>query len=138
MFWLSFVLLVLLGLLGIAGWLKQRQPSAGEPLGQLEAVGGWIGLFGLLWGLFLLIRALSWIGTMLRYAAGHWIVLVLTALIIIALSLVLAAPTLRALAGSNGFTSAVDRMAAKLAPHRAALGATCLVLAAWSLFNYLF
>lgn len=138
MFWVNFVILVLLGLLGIASWLRQRQPSAGQPLGQLEAVGGWLGLFGLVWGAYLLIRALSWIGTMLRFAPVHWIVLVATAVVILALSLILAAPTLRALAGSNGFTRGVDGVAAKLAPLRVGLGVACLVLAAWSLFNYLF
>jgi hypothetical protein len=138
MYWMSLILLILLGMLGIAGWLRSRQPNAGRALAPLEALSGWVGLIGVVWGLFLLIRALSYIGVLLRYAPLSWLLLLLTALVITALSLILVAPLLRQLIGRNGFTAAVDGIAAKLAPFRVGLGAACLALALWSILNYVF
>lgn len=135
MYWLSLILLILLGILGIAGWLRARQPSAGQALAPLEAVSGWIGLLGTVWGVFLIVRAISYINVMLRYAPGAWVRLVLTAAVILSLSLILLAPLLRQLLGRNGFTAGVDHIAAALAPHRVLLGAACLLLALWSLLS---
>ena len=36
----SLLLLIALGLLGIASWLRQRKPDASGPLAQLEGIGG--------------------------------------------------------------------------------------------------
>lgn len=138
MFWLTLILLILLGLLGIASWLKSRQPSAGDALSSLESVAGWIGLAGLIWSVILFVRALQLMDVMMRFAFVHWLVLLLSALVIFALSLILASPVLRQLLGANGFTDALSRMAAKFAPHRVVLGFICLGLAAWGLINYLF
>lgn len=138
MFWLTFVLLILLGLLGIASWLRSRQPDAGNALSSLESVAGWIGLIGLIWSIVLIVWAIQLMDVMLRYAFIHWLVLVITALVIYALSLILAAPVVRQLIGANGFTDGLNRMAVKFAPHRVVLGFICLGLAAWSLINYLF
>lgn len=138
MYWLSLILLILLGVLGIAGWLRSRQPSAGRALAPLEALSGWVGLLGLIWGVFVLVRAISYIGVMMRYAFGSWLLMVLTGLVITAISLILVAPLLRQLLGRNGFTAAIDGVAAKLGPHRVVLGAACLALALWSILNYVF
>lgn len=138
MFWFTFVLLVLLGLLGIASWLKRRQPGAGDALSSLESVAGWIGLVGLIWSIVLFVRALQLMDVLMRFAFFHWLMLLLSALVIFALSLILAAPVLRQLLGANGFTDALNRLAAKFAPHRVVLGFVCLGLAAWGLINYLF
>ena len=47
MWLLDLILLILLGVLGIASWLKGRQPKIAGQLGPLEGVAGWIGLVGL-------------------------------------------------------------------------------------------
>jgi hypothetical protein len=135
MFWLTLILLILLGLLGIASWLKSRQPEAGNALSSLESVAGWIGLIGLVWSIVLIIQAIRLMDVMLQFAFVHWLILVITALVIYALSLILAAPVLRQLIGANGFTDGLNRMAVKFAPHRIVLGFVCLGLAAWSLIN---
>jgi hypothetical protein len=56
MWLLDVVLLVLLGVLGIASWLKSNQPKVAGQLGPIEGVAGWIGLIGLIWGIVLLLR----------------------------------------------------------------------------------
>lgn len=128
----SLVLLVALGLLGIASWLRQRKPDAAGPLAQLEGVGGWVGLVGLVWGVVALLQWVLAIGAMAS-APLTMAVALASALAITALSLILAMPTVKALAGSNAFTRNLEQTAAKFGPFKVILGAVCLGLAAWSL-----
>lgn len=128
----SLLLLVALGVLGVASWLRQKKPDAAGPLAQLEAVGGWIGLVGLLWGIWALIGWISAIGV-LSAAPVMMLVALATALAIIALSLILAMPTLKTLIGANDFTLKLEALSAKLGAFKVILGAVCLGLAAYSL-----
>lgn len=126
------VILIVLGLLGVASWLRQRQPQAAGPLAQLEGVSGWIGLVGLIWGVVLLVR---WIGAIsaFSFAPMMMTIALASALVITALSLILAMPIVKALAGANDFTNKLEQTAAKLGPFKVILGAACLVLAVLSL-----
>ena len=128
----SLLLLVALGLLGITSWLRQRKPDAAGPLAQLENVGGWVGLVGLVWGLMLLVNWVLSIGAM-AVAPLMMIIALASALVITALSLILAMPMVKTLAGSNDFTRNLERTAAKFGPFKVVLGAVCLGLAAWTL-----
>jgi ABC-type phosphate/phosphonate transport system permease subunit len=131
--WLvNLILLILLGLLGIASWLKSRQPKVSDPINKLESVEGWIGLVGLVWGIVLLLHWLSAI-QVLSYAPGLMVVTLVIALVIIALSLILAIPALRSLFGSNDFTNKLGQFTTKLAPYKMGLGFACLVLALYTL-----
>ena len=128
----SLLLLIALGLLGIASWLRQRKPDAAGPLAQLEGIGGWVGLVGLVWGVVLLVH--SWLAIGALAAAPLMLLIALaSALTITALSLILAMPTVKTLAGSNDFTRKLDQTAVKFGPFKVILGAICLGLAAWSL-----
>lgn len=128
----SLLLLIALGLLGIASWLRQRKPDSAGPLAQLESVGGWVGLVGLVWGLLLLVNWVLSIGAM-AVAPLMMIIALASALVITALSLILAMPMVKTLAGSNDFTRNLERTAAKFGPFKVILGAVCLGLAAWTL-----
>ena len=131
---LDLILLVLLGVLGIASWLKGRQPKLGGQLGPLEGVAGWVGLAGLVWGIVLLLRWISALGVF-SIAPGSMLILLAVALVILSLSLILAASTLRSLFGSNGFTNSMSDLAGKLAPYKVGLGFACLVLALYTLLT---
>lgn len=132
----SLLLLVLLGVLGIASWLQAKLPAANSSLRKLEPVEGWIGLVGLIWGVVMLLQALP----LLRFL-GNAPVTVLISLIsvfvVIALSLILAIPVVRSLLGSNAFATKLAHGARKLHPFKVVLGFTCLVLAALSLLSVL-
>jgi hypothetical protein len=134
MWLLDLILLILLGILGIASWLKGRQPKLGGQLGPLEGISGWIGLVGLVWGIVLLLRWISALGVF-GFAPGAMLIALLVALVIISLSLILALPTLRSLFGSNGFTNALADFAGKLGPYKVGLGFACLVLALYTLLT---
>ena len=130
---LNLILLILLGVLGIASWLKTQQPKAGEHLAKLEAVEGWIGLAGLVWGLIMLLQWLSASPTALRYAPMYALIGLISVLVVLALSLILGLPQLRTLIGSNDFTNKLAQLSVKLAPFKAVLGAVCLFLALYAL-----
>ena len=134
MWLLTLVLLVLLGVLGIASWLKAQRPDTGRHLQPIEQFEGWIGVAGLVWGLVLLLRWLSAIG-MLRFAAGAALVLLLTALVVIALSLILSLPLLRSMFGSGAFMAKVGQLTDRLVPYKVGLGFACLVLALYTLLG---
>ena len=132
MWLLDLILLILLGILGIASWLKTQQPKLGGQLGPLESVSGWVGLVGLIWGIILLLRWIAAIGAF-SFAPGMMLIALVVALVITALSLILALPVLRSLLGSNDFTNRMAALADKLGPYKVALGFTCLLLALYSL-----
>ena len=132
MWLLDLILLVLLGILGITSWLRTSQPKVAVQLKPLEDLGGWIGLIGLVWGVILLLRWISAIGAF-SFAPGMMLIALAVALVITALSLILALPTLRTLLGSNDFTNKMSELAGKLGPYKVGLGFACLILAVYSL-----
>lgn len=137
MWLLTLVLLILLGLLGIAGWLKAQRPDAGRTLQPLEQFEGWIGVVGLVWGLLLLLRWLSALGVM-DAPSGAMLVALLTSLVVIALSLILALPLLRSMFGSGDFMTRVSRLTDRVLPYKIGLGFACFVLALYSLLGHAF
>jgi hypothetical protein len=131
---LTLLLLALLGLLGIAGWLKSKRPETDRHLQPIEQFESWIGGAGLLWGILLLLRWLSTLG-MMSVASGATVVTLLTALVIIALSLILALPLLRSMFGSGEFMNKVSQLSDKLAPYKIGLGFACLVLVLYAVLS---
>jgi hypothetical protein len=129
---INLVLLVLLGLLGVASWLKTRQPNLNAQLGKIEAVAGWVGLAGLVWGLIMLLQWLQLLSAF-SYAPVRVLINLVSVLVVIALSLVLALPQLRTLIGSNNFTNKLAELSGKLVPYKMVLGCACLFLAAYTL-----
>jgi hypothetical protein len=136
MWLLSLILLVLLGVLGIASWLKGNQPDLAKQIGPLESAEGWIGLAGLVWAIILLLRWLSALGAF-GFAPGMMLIGLATALVIGALSLLLALPQLKTLFGSNDFTNKLGDLAGRLVPYKVGLGFACLLLALYSLLAML-
>jgi hypothetical protein len=133
---LTFALLILLGLLGISGWLRAQRPDVGRHLQPIEQFEGWIGAAGLVWGLLLLLRWLSVLGVM-DSGSGAMLVTLLIALVIIALSLILALPVLRSMFGSGDFMTRLSRASDRVVPYKIGLGLACLVLALYSVFGYI-
>ena len=136
--WLvTIALLILLGILGIAGWLKARRPESAAHLQPIEQFEGWIGGAGLVWGILMLLRWISSIGAIYG-AGGAMVVSLLTALIVLALSLILALPLLQSIFGSGDVMAKVARLTEKLVPYKLGLGFGCLVLALYSLLGHVF
>ena len=135
MWLLTLILLVLLGLLGISDWLKAKRPDIARHLQPIEQFEGWIGVAGVVWGILLLLRWLAGIGV-LRFAGGGMLVMLLTALVVFALSLILGLPILRSLFGEGAFMAKVAQLVDRLLPYKVGLGFACLVLALYTLFSH--
>jgi len=135
MWLLTLILLVLLGLLGISDWLKAKRPDIARHLQPIEQFEGWIGVAGVVWGILLLLRWLAGIGV-LRFAGGGMLVMLLTALVVFALSLILGLPILRSLFGEGAFMAKVAQLVDRLSPYKVGLGFACLVLALYTLFSH--
>jgi hypothetical protein len=136
MWFLTLILLVLLGLLGIMDWLKARNPDTARHLQPLEQFESVIGTAGLVWGILLLLRWLARLGA--SFLSGGMLVALVTAAVVIALSLILALPMLRSMFGESDFMTKVSRAVDKLLPYKLGLGIACLVLALFMLVNRAF
>jgi hypothetical protein len=134
MWLLTVLLLILLGLLGIAPWLKARRPDASNHLQPIEQFEGPIGAAGLILGLLLMLRWLSRLGVMA--SAGAMLVTLLTAGVMIALSLILGLPLLRSMFGDGEFMAKVSRLVDRLLPYKIGLGFACFVLALYALVGH--
>ena len=133
MWFLTLVLLVLLGLLGIMDWLKSRNPDTARHLQPLEQFESVIGTAGLVWGILLVLRWLSRLGV--NFLSGGMLVALVTAAAVVALSLILALPMLRSMFGESDFMAKVARTVDRLLPYKLGLGIACLVLALFMLVN---
>jgi hypothetical protein len=133
MWFLTLILLVLLGLLGIMDWLRARNPDTARHLQPLEQFESVIGTAGLVWGILLVLRWLVRLGA--NFLSGGMLVALVTAAVIIALSLILALPMLRSMFGESDFMAKVSRMVERLRPYKLGLGIACLVLALFMLVN---
>ncbi|MEO8672800.1 MAG: hypothetical protein ABI411_15890 [Tahibacter sp.] len=129
---IGLILLILLGLAGIAALIRARSPAVAGPLMQLEAVEGWLGVAGLVWGLVMLLQWISSLG-LFGYAPGMMLVALFSILVMLSLSLILAMPLLKTLIGANPFTTKMSELSAQLTPFKAILGIICLVLALWTI-----
>jgi len=133
MWFLTLILLVLLGLLGIMDWLKARNPDTARHLQPLEQFESVIGTAGLVWGILLVLRWLSRLGV--NFLSGGMLVALVTAAAVVALSLILALPMLRSMFGESDFMAKVARTVDRLLPYKLGLGIACLVLALFMLVN---
>jgi hypothetical protein len=133
MWFLTLVLLVLLGLLGIMDWLRSRNPEMARHLQPLEPFESVIGTAGLVWGILLLLRWLARLGA--SFLSGGMLVALVTAAVVVALSLILALPMLRSMFGESDFMAKVSRTVDRLMPYKLGLGIACLVLALFMLVN---
>jgi hypothetical protein len=132
MWLIGLIVLIALGLLGIASSLRASQPQLAGPLKQLESIEGWVGVVGLVWGLIGLLQWLLAIG-LLAVAPLTMLIGLASLLVIIALSLILAMPLLKTLMGANAATSAMSDTAKRLAPFKVILGAICLAFALYTI-----
>jgi hypothetical protein len=127
------VTLIALGLLGIAGWLKSRQPEAAGLLAHLEKIEGWVGLVGLALGIYGAISLLFDIGAVAG-APIRFILAVLTAMSMIGLGLVLSITIIKQFA-SGAAAQNLQNLVNKVAPFKMMMGALCLIVAVWMMLT---
>jgi len=133
---ISLLLLVALGVLGIASWLKAKRRAATGNLGALESAESLVGAFGLVWGIVSLLQVLPMLSA---FSSAPLLVLIAIASVAVelAISLLLALPLVQKGLGASAAADTLANLANKLTPFKVALGFACLALAAISLLGML-
>ena len=126
MVWFNLLLLLLLGILGVAGWLAAQRPDSAPHLARLQGIEPVVGLIGLIWGLFLLLRWITSLGVF-AYAPFYMVIALLVALVMIGLGYLLALPLLRSVLNPQA-QARLDGLAARLAPYKIGFGFAALIL----------
>lgn len=137
MYFLSFIILLVAGILGAAGLIIKKKPEAAELLNKMAAWQGWLGVVLVIWGIWDLIQSftiLAWLPVLGIFALA-------TAIVEIILGLLLGWGLIAKYTGGGGEKGAA--MIAKLVPFQAIFGilAICLalfwLLVGFGLFNFL-
>lgn len=127
----SLLLLVVLGVLGIASAVRAKKPELDGALKQLESIEAWIGVVGMAWALLGLVQWILAIGA-LAAAPVTMLVALASTLVILALSLILALPLMKSWIGAAQGAQLTE-VSAKLAPFKSMLGALCLASAVYTI-----
>ena len=134
-FWISIVLLVLVGLLAAAGMIAAKKPDAGAAIGKLVPFQGIIGVIALAWGVWSLIDLLSsgiGIGDMMA------VVPIMTLLLLAGIALLIILGLLFGWSLIGKFAGGGAGPAQKLAGIQGPLGVLAIADAALVLVFYLF
>lgn len=121
MAFVTIILLLLVGVLGVAGFIQSKNADAAKFLEPIQKFEGWIGVVALIWGLYGAINGLLNIGTGLKYVPFYWMVGMVGALTLVGLGFLFALPMIKSVVNSD-VDAKLDNMAAKLAPAKMGLG----------------
>ncbi len=131
------ILLIAAGALAAAPLIVSKQPNAQEAISKLVPYQGIIGIILLLWGLFTLLRLLSFLGAALQSLTG--IGILLACLVAIALGILLGYGLISKYALSKNADAARngEMVRAKLTGIQIPLGVAGIALGIWAFLIYL-
>jgi hypothetical protein len=115
------VWLFLLGVLGASNLIIAKKPDAKELIAKLAPYQGWMGAGAAITGLYWLVMAVLWIGTLGSNPIG-WIMHVAVAAILFSLGLLLGVGTLKTFIKHPQAVEKMDLLITKLAPKQGVLG----------------
>lgn len=126
--------LAVLGILGAANLIIAKKPDARELIAKLAPYQGWIGAvsaIGGLWGVISSILHLGW----LSLAPIYWITLLASALVQLALGLLLGIGVLKTFIKQPQAVAKMDETVAKLAPYQGKLGLVAIGIGVWMIIS---
>ncbi len=126
--------MIVLGVLGAANLIIARKPEAKELIAKVAPYQGWIGAVSALWGVWGVIGAilgLSWLSTW----PILWITYLATALVQLALGLLLGLGVLKTFIKQPQAVAKMEETAAKLAPKQGMLGLISIGLGVWCIIG---
>ena len=135
MYWISLIMLIVLGALAAAPRLAAGRPDAGKLLASVRPWQEWIGVVGLVVGLVGVIDVLIHIGA-IKVAFFSWIMALVVALLVALLGFLLSFPFLARTLFSRGSADArqkADDAYERLSPYQVSLGMSALLTAVLSL-----
>ena len=126
--------MAVLGILGAANLIIAKKPDAKELIGKISPYQGWIGAISALWGLWGVISSVLHLGW-LTLAPIYWITFLVTALLQLALGLLLGVGVLKTFIKQPQAVEKMDQMVTKLAPMQGTLGLIGIGVGLWMIIS---
>ena len=126
--------LAVLGILGAANLIIAKKPDARELIAKLAPYQGWIGAVSAIGGLWGVIRSILNLG-LLSSIPIYWITFLASALVQLALGLLLGIGVLKTFIKQPQAVAKMDETVAKLAPYQGKLGLVAIGIGVWMIIS---
>ena len=122
--------LAVLGILGASNLIIARKPDAKELIAKLAPYQGWIGAVSALWGAWGIVGSILNLGWLTTFPI-HWATYLASAVIQLALGLLLGIGVLKTFIKQPQAVAKMDEMVTKLAPKQGVMGLIAIGLGVW-------
>lgn len=122
--------LAVLGILGASNLIIARKPDAKELIAKLAPYQGWIGAVSALWGAWGIVSAVLSLGLLASHPI-HWATYLASAVIQLALGLLLGIGVLKTFIKQPQAVAKMDEMVTRLAPKQGVLGLIAIGIGVW-------
>jgi len=126
MFWIATLFLLVLGVLALMDRIVAARPDARQLARAIRPAQGWIGLLGIVFGLWAVIDRVIHLEAM-KFSVLTWVIAVAVGVLCVAIGFLLAFGLISGLLSSSAAARGkADELHAKLAPYRSSLGMTAV------------
>ena len=130
MYFVFIITLLLVGLLAASAFVENKIPQSKVAFEVINPFSNWIGLVSMVLGLFWLLRTITYLGTMLKWAPVNTLIYIASLLLLLVLGFILAQSLLKQFSGKNekidGF---VNKVVSKFKPMQEKLGLAAIATA---------
>ncbi|MCK4595086.1 hypothetical protein KAU45_11330 [bacterium] len=127
MYWITYLALIVGGVLGAASLIIKKKPEAADIIGKISPYQGIIGIVLLVWGIIKLLSAFAWLGAGLAGIVGF-----ATAIVMILLGFLLGFSLIAKFLGEKG-----ENLFKKISPFQGILGIIGILVGLfWLLANF--
>jgi hypothetical protein len=124
--------LIILGVLGAANLIISRKPEAKEIIDKLVPYQGWFGFASFVWGIFTILRALSW---MSAFGMGFGITVLAIGIILMLLGAILGVGVAKTFIKNKDAQKKMMKVVDKLIPFQGTLGFIAIFLGIWGIIS---
>jgi len=136
MSWFTGLWLALLGILAAPNLIISKKPEAKEIIAKIAPYQGWIGAGSAVWGLIKVFQTFKYFDWFSVIPVGV-ITMVVSALLTLALGLLLGIGVIKTFVSSEGAKAKIDEMMAKLAAKQGILGLLGIIVGIWMMLYVL-
>ena len=136
MSWFTGLWLALLGVLAAPNLIISKKPEAKEIIAKLAPYQGWIGAGSAVWGLIKVFQTFRYFSFFSVFPIGV-ITLLVSALLTLALGLLLGIGVIKTFVGSEDAKAKIDELMTKLAAKQGILGLLGIIVGIWMMLYVL-
>jgi len=134
--WFTGLWLALLGVLAAPNLIISKKPEAKEIIAKLAPYQGWIGAGSAVWGLIKVFQTFRYFSFFSVFPIGV-ITLLVSALLTLALGLLLGIGVIKTFVGSEDAKAKIDELMTKLAAKQGILGLLGIIVGIWMMLYVL-